>query len=196
MVVIAIIHHMIILIIIYVLFRFTKSPRTTYIMNMLTSSDTLKINNDWPRQQTKLKLTTYHQIKPHHQIKSTSYHQAQGLECFHTKTEKRWIAERNKKTKKWGVQACHVILKNLADLYLACYCYIQIHISCIYICICVHICIHVHIYICIPFKTFLFYRPPPPQCSARPSLSYDHLILWILSISGNPGNPLSLCKSF
>ena len=68
----------------------------------------------------------------------------------------------------------------------------------IYICICVHvhICIRVHIYICIPFKTFLFYRPPPPQCSARPSLSYDHLILWILSISGNPENPLSLCKSF
>ena len=131
MVVIAIIHHMIILIIIYVLFRFTKSPRTTYIMNMLTSSDTLKTNNDnndWPRQQTKLKLTTYLQTKPHHQIKSTSYHQAQGLECFHTKTEKRWRAEQNKKTKKRGVQACHVILKNLADLYLACYCYIQIHI--------------------------------------------------------------------
>ena len=128
MVVIAIIHHMIILIIIYVLFRFTKSPRTTYIMNMLTSSDTLKINNDCPHQQTKLKWTMYHQTKPHHQIKSTSYHQAQGLECFHTKTEKRWIAEQNKKTKKWGVQACHVILKNLADLYLACYCYIQIHI--------------------------------------------------------------------
>ena len=71
---------------------------------MLTSSDTLKINNDWPRQQTKLKLTTYHQTKPHHQIKSTSYHQAQGLECF-TQKLKRGGSRQNSGKKKKTIEA-------------------------------------------------------------------------------------------